>query len=67
MTAAKSAGPLTIAFDKFDDEEISNNLISTVEELSKGTEFFIFPNRIPAIYFGGNSLTNEATFTFTNM
>ena len=30
MTAAKSAGPLTIAFDKFDDEEISNNLISTV-------------------------------------
>ena len=45
MTAAKSAGPLTIAFDKFDDEEISNNLISTVEELSKGTEFFIFPSR----------------------
>jgi len=42
---AKDNGPLTIAFDKFDDEEISNNLISAVEELSKGSFFYIFPSR----------------------
>ena len=42
---AKDNGPLTIAFDKFDDEEISNNLISTVEELSKNRFFYIFPSR----------------------
>ena len=42
---AKDNGPLTIAFDKFDDEEISNNLISAVEELSKNRFFYIFPSR----------------------
>ena len=42
---AKDNGPLTIAFDKFDDEEISNNLISTVEELSQNRFFYIFPSR----------------------
>ena len=42
---AKDNGPLTIAFDKFDDEEISNNLISTVEELAKNRFFYIFPSR----------------------
>ena len=42
---AKDNGPLTIAFDKFDDEEISNNLINTVEELSKNRFFYIFPSR----------------------
>ena len=42
---AKDNGPLTIAFDKFDDEEITNNLVSAVEELSKGTFFYIFPSR----------------------
>jgi len=45
ISQAKSNGPLTIAFDKFDDEEISNNLISTVEELSKNRFFYIFPSR----------------------
>ncbi len=45
MAAAKSAGPLTIAFDKFDDESIASNIISTVEELAQGTSFYIFPSR----------------------
>ena len=45
LSQAKDNGPLTIAFDKFDDEEISNNLISTVEELSKNRFFYIFPSR----------------------
>ena len=45
ISQAKNNGPLTIAFDKFDDEEISNNLISTVEELSKNRFFYIFPSR----------------------
>jgi len=45
ISQAKDNGPLTIAFDKFDDEEISNNLISTVEELSKNRFFYIFPSR----------------------
>ena len=42
---AKDNGPLTIAFDKFDDEEITSNLVSAVEELSKGSFFYIFPSR----------------------
>ena len=42
---AKDNGPLTIAFDKFDDEEITNNLVSAVEELSRGSFFYIFPSR----------------------
>jgi len=45
MAAAKSAGPLTIAFDKFDDEGISSNIFSTVEELAAGSTFYIFPSR----------------------
>ena len=45
ISQAKDNGPLTVAFDKFDDVEISNNLISTVEELSKGRFFYIFPSR----------------------
>ena len=45
MAAAKSAGPLTIAFDKFDDESISSNIFSTVEELAAGSTFYIFPSR----------------------
>ena len=45
ISQAKDNGPLTVAFDKFDDEEISNNLIATVEELSKNRFFYIFPSR----------------------
>tara|TARA_B100001996_G_scaffold9545_1_gene8043 strand:- start:327 stop:1223 length:897 start_codon:yes stop_codon:yes gene_type:complete len=45
MAAAKSAGPLTIAFDKFDDEGIASNIFATVEELAKDTPYYIFPSR----------------------
>ena len=45
VSQARDNGPLTIAFDKFDDEEITNNLVSAVEELSKGSFFYIFPSR----------------------
>ena len=45
MAAAKSAGPLTIAFDKFDDDSVSTNIFSTVEELASGTTYYIFPSR----------------------
>lgn len=42
---AKDNGPLTIAFDKFDDEEINANILSAVEELSKDSFYYIFPSR----------------------
>ena len=42
---AKDNGPLTIAFDKFDDEEVNANILSAVEELSKDSFFYIFPSR----------------------
>ena len=42
---AKDNGPLTIAFDKFDDEEINANILTTVEELSKDSFYYIFPSR----------------------
>ena len=45
MAAAKSAGPLTIAFDKFDNDSTSTNIISTVEELAAGSTYYIFPSR----------------------
>lgn len=37
--------PLTIAFDKFDDEEVSANILAAVEETSSGQPYFVFPSR----------------------
>jgi len=37
--------PLTIAFDKFDNDEITNNILSAVEETSQGSPYYIFPSR----------------------
>ncbi len=37
--------PLTIAFDKFDNDEITNNILTTVEETSQGSPYYIFPSR----------------------
>lgn len=37
--------PLTIAFDKFDDEEVGANILAAVEETSSGQPYFIFPSR----------------------
>ena len=45
ISQAKSSGPLTIAFDKFDSDEVSNNIIAAVEELSQGGVYYIFPSR----------------------
>ena len=45
ISQAKSSGPLTIAFDKFDSDEVSNNIIAAVEELSQGGTYYIFPSR----------------------
>ena len=56
---AKDNGPLTIAFDKFDDEEISNNLINTVEELSKNRFFYIFPSNGHSHHCCGQSLNKS--------
>lgn len=37
--------PLTIAFDKFDSPETSDNILATVEEVSGGEFYYIFPSR----------------------
>jgi len=37
--------PLTIAFDKFDKDEITANILTTVEEISGGTYYYVFPSR----------------------
>ena len=37
--------PLTIAFDKFDDEEVGANILAAVEESSGGQPYFVFPSR----------------------
>ena len=37
--------PLTIAFDKFDNDEVTNNILAAVEETSQGSPYFIFPSR----------------------
>ena len=37
--------PLTIAFDKFDNDEVTNNILSAVEEVSQGSLYYIFPSR----------------------
>lgn len=45
LDAAARSQPLTIAFDKFDDEEISSNIVSATEEYAEGGQFYIFPSR----------------------
>ena len=37
--------PLTIAFDKFDKDDVTDNILATVEEVSGGEYFYIFPSR----------------------
>lgn len=43
--AAARKEPLTIAFDKFDDDEVTNNILAAVEETSQGSPYYIFPSR----------------------
>jgi len=37
--------PLTIAFDKFDNDEVTNNILAAVEETAQGFPYYIFPSR----------------------
>jgi len=37
--------PLTIAFDKFDNDETTVNILQAVEEVSGGDYYYIFPSR----------------------
>ena len=37
--------PLTIAFDKFDDEDVTDNILSTVADVAAENYFYIFPSR----------------------
>ena len=43
--AAARKEPLTIAFDKFDNDEVTNNILAAVEETSQGSPYYIFPSR----------------------
>ena len=43
--AVGGSGPLTIAFDKFDDESVTTNVLSAVEELAGDNIYYIFPSR----------------------
>jgi len=43
--AAARKEPLTIAFDKFDSDEVTNNILAAVEETSQGSPYYIFPSR----------------------
>ena len=45
LDAAARSEPLTIAFDKFDDEEISTNIVAATEEYAEGGQYYIFPSR----------------------
>ena len=45
ISQAKASGPLTIAFDKFDKDEVTDNIIAAVEELAQGGTYYIFPSR----------------------
>ena len=45
MNGAGRTSPVTIAFDKFDDEGVTDNIISTVQEVAEGDYFYIFPSR----------------------
>jgi|TARA_B100000035_G_scaffold116911_1_gene99089 hypothetical protein len=42
--AARSE-PLTIAFDKFDSDEVGDNVIAAAQESAAGGQFYIFPSR----------------------
>lgn len=44
LDAAARSEPLTIAFDKFDDEEIAANIVGATEEYAEG-RYYIFPSR----------------------
>ena len=37
--------PLTVAFDKFDNDEIGDSVIATAQESAAGGQFYIFPSR----------------------
>lgn len=37
--------PLTIAFDKFDDDEVADTVVATAQEAAAGGQFYIFPSR----------------------
>lgn len=43
--APKPRAPLTVAFDKFDDEEVTANVLSTVGEIATENFYYIFPSR----------------------
>mgnify|MGYP001163941887 FL=1 len=44
QTQVAEKPPLTIAFDKFDDDEIGDNVLAAVKEQGDG-QFYIFPSR----------------------
>jgi hypothetical protein len=37
--------PLTIAFDKFDNDDVTSNILAAVEEIAQGSPYYIFPSR----------------------
>ena len=43
--AAARKEPLTIAFDKFDSDEVTSNILAAVEETAQGSPYYIFPSR----------------------
>ena len=45
LDAPEPKAPLTVAFDKFDDEEITTNVLTTVGEISTNENYYIFPSR----------------------
>ena len=45
LSGAGRNSPITIAFDKFDDENVSDNIISAVQEVAAGDDYYIFPSR----------------------
>ena len=45
LSGAGRTAPITIAFDKFDDESVTDNIISAVQEVASGDTYYIFPSR----------------------
>ena len=45
LNGAGRTSPVTIAFDKFDKDDVTDNILATVEEVSGGEYFYIFPSR----------------------
>ena len=43
--APQPRAPLTVAFDKFDDEEVTANVLATVDEIATENFYYIFPSR----------------------